>query len=583
MSVQSGSLAPRSTVTDASSRGNSGLELYGAYGVSTLAVGGQTYVYATGLLDNGLSVFRLGADGSLDNIQNLTDSGDTTYLQLTGATAITSATVGTTTYLYVAASLNHKPGYLNVFEVGSDGQLSFVSVFEDTAATQLSGIEGKMAVTTVGTGATQFLVATGDDDNGVSVFRIEADGSLTNTDNVHDNATLELDNAMDAVTAQVGTKTFVFVAGEDDNGLSVFELRADGTLANTDNVTDDGSLNLWGATGLATAKIDGTTYLIASGGYDDGLSVFAASDAGKLTNVFNIEDTATRGLNGAQGLTTFVLDGETYLSVSGRDDDALSVFHVGPGGVLTDVSVVFDSAGVALDGSYYNAVAEVDGKPLLISASYNENGLSVFELQSSGSTPTDPTTIIIGTSASETLAGTTGDDEVWGRDGKDTLSGLEGDDQLYGENGNDMLDGGLGNDVLDGGGGIDVLKGGDGADILKGMLGADTLEGGAGKDDFVLSAVKHSLPGAGADHILDFVSGVDRIVVSAIDANPAASGDQAFVLDADGSFSKGEVRQTLASDGSLLVEFNNDKDADIDFAIVLENMASVLGASDFDL
>jgi 6-phosphogluconolactonase (cycloisomerase 2 family) len=581
MSVQQGSLVPRSTVSDAAARGNSGPELYGAYAVSTLVVGTQTYVYATGSLDNGLSVFRLGADGSLDNIQNLSDSGDTTYLELTGATAITSATVGGTTYLYVAASLNHKPGYITTFEVGSGGRLTYVDTFADTTETQLSGIEGKMSVATVGTST--YLVATGDDDNGVSVFRIGADGRLTNTDNVHDNATLEIDNAMDAVTAKVGTKTFVFVAGEDDNGLSAFELRADGTLASTDNVPDNATLNLWGAMGLATAVVGNTTYLIASGGYDDGLSVFSVSSTGQLTNVFNIDDTATRGLNGAQGLTTFTMDGEIYLSVSGRDDDALSVFHVGTGGVLTDVSVVFAGAGVALDQTYYNAFADVGGTPLLISASYGNNGLSVFELQLSGSgTPTDPTTIIIGTAASETLTGTSGDDELWGRDGKDSLNGLDGNDKLYGENGADHLDGGLGNDLLDGGGSNDVLKGGDGADILMGMLGADTLEGGTGKDAFVFETVKHSLPGTGADHILDFVSGVDRIVVSAIDANPAKSGDQAFLLDTDASFSKGEIRQTLTG-SALLIEFNNDKDTDADFAIVLENMTSVLSASDFDL
>ena len=62
MSVQSGSFTPRFMATDAAARGGTGLELYGAYAVNTLVVGTETYVYATGSLDFGMSVFRLGQD-----------------------------------------------------------------------------------------------------------------------------------------------------------------------------------------------------------------------------------------------------------------------------------------------------------------------------------------------------------------------------------------------------------------------------------------------------------------------------------------------------------------------------------------
>lgn len=67
--------------------------------------------------------------------------------------------------------------------------------------------------------------------------------------------------------------------------------------------------------------------------------------------------------------------------------------------------------------------------------------------------------------------------------------------------------GGEGNDLLIGGAGRDKLSGGAGADALF-ASGGDTLTGGSGSDVFIFTAVT---PGASADAITDFASGIDRI------------------------------------------------------------------------
>ncbi len=66
--------------------------------------------------------------------------------------------------------------------------------------------------------------------------------------------------------------------------------------------------------------------------------------------------------------------------------------------------------------------------------------------------------IIIGTTASETLNGTNGRDFIYGGGGNDTLNGLGGDDCLVGGSGNDVLNGGFGNDVGFGGAGHDICN-----------------------------------------------------------------------------------------------------------------------------
>ncbi|MHC8386591.1 serralysin family metalloprotease [Pseudomonas sp. MDT2-39-1] len=75
--------------------------------------------------------------------------------------------------------------------------------------------------------------------------------------------------------------------------------------------------------------------------------------------------------------------------------------------------------------------------------------------------------------------------------------------------------GGSGNDLLIGNSVSNELKGGAGNDILFGAGGADKLWGGTGSDTFVFAASSDSKPGV-ADQILDFVSGLDKIDLTAI-------------------------------------------------------------------
>jgi hypothetical protein len=90
---------------------------------------------------------------------------------------------------------------------------------------------------------------------------VAANGALTFVSSTVDNGTLELDGAAAVTTAIVGGITYVFVAGSVDDGVSTFRLNVDGTLTNIagGNVTDAGSLELEGAHTLTTAKVTAKT------------------------------------------------------------------------------------------------------------------------------------------------------------------------------------------------------------------------------------------------------------------------------------------------------------------------------------
>ncbi|MBA9036734.1 choice-of-anchor Q domain-containing protein [Rhizobium leguminosarum] len=203
-------------------------------------------------------------------------------------------------------------------------------------------------------------------------------------------------------------------------------------------------------------------------------------------------------------------------------------------------------------------------------------------------TPTTPTQPTTPTAPTKEFIGTNGDDVLphtgQSNGGNETFKGLGGSDVLKGGAGADVLDGGTGNDtasyagsdavnvdlatkvasggqatgdkiagienltgssyndvltggngggnVLTGGAGADKLDGGAGNDVLIGGAGKDIMTGGIGEDTFILKAPTETGSGLNRDGITDFQHGVDKIDISAIDANGSAAGNGTFHFQA---------------------------------------------------
>lgn len=103
--------------------------------------------------------------------------------------------------------------------------------------------------------------------------------------------------------------------------------------------------------------------------------------------------------------------------------------------------------------------------------------------------------------------------------------------------------------------------------VLDGGTGSDTMTGGTGADCFVCRSVSESATDS-EDLILDFVSGVDAIDLSGVDADPMTTGDQAFAFIGSAPFSgtAGELRLTVSAPLAFL-RADLDGDGTADFAI----------------
>ena len=382
----------------------------------------------------------------------------------------------------------------------------------------------------------------------------------------------------DTIVETGGVDT-IYVAGDYAlaDALAIETLRVWGTGAH--RLTGNASANaLLGAVGADT---------LVGGGGTDALTGMAGADsligdagADRLTGGVGADT-----MSGAGGDDLYFADGEDMI-VEGADGGYDRVIASG------DLTI---DAGVAIE------MVRVG----------TSTGLSI-----SGNTLAAR---FIGAQGDDTLIGGGGDDTLAGGDGDDSLTGFDQSDRLDGGAGRDTLAGALGDDVYtvddqdliveaSGGGfdrvlatssltlspdaeievvrvaagpglqiigtaGVPLFIGSSGADTLVGGEGRDTLVGGDGEDRFVFRGVDDSLA-TGPDLIRDFVGGIDRIDLSALEG--------VFYIGAsDFSGSAGELRWEAAR-GSTLLQLDLDGDRDAEFAVRLLGVTS-LTLNDFDL
>ena len=202
--------------------------------------------------------------------ENTDNVGDGGALELNNLKAIATGVVDGTTYIFAGGNDDG----ISVFELNDDGTLTSVFNISDTGALELDNIRD-IAFTEVG--GNPMLVVVGGDD-AVSSFDVATDGSLTEADQIDQSGSLLLDGGQVVTTVTVGGNTFVITGNSDGNsnneGVSSFSLDSSGNLAFVDQIAegeDSSNLQLNGVRALATGEAGGTTYVIA-GGTDDGLS-----------------------------------------------------------------------------------------------------------------------------------------------------------------------------------------------------------------------------------------------------------------------------------------------------------------------
>lgn len=487
--------------------------------VSVSTADGKTFIY-TGGQSNGLNIFQMGADGSLTSLGLQTS---TVSSNLTDIEAMVSVDTGGTDFV-VTTSVGGNA--MTLWEVnpatGGLTQRDYVADSSNTAL-ELNDVRG-MDVARMADGS-QFIIAGGGDD-GVSVFRIDpTTKTLVNTFNIADNTNgaTEL-NDIDWVTSiTTDGGTFAYVGGQD-NGITVFRVNADGTLTAVQNFVN----------GTYTAAATGTSVAMSlgnlrAGDVNDGTGQLVVGSSGDgRVYFFNIDpatgmislDRAVTVPGSTEGIDSIgdmsvIAHGNTISLTGGRPWSPDGIVHGSDGSDSMGLGYVDAQGDAITDGG--DSIRGGAGNDTIDGAGGNDSidGGAGADLVLGG----DGDDLIRGGEDSDTLHGGAGGDHLFGEGGDDELHGDAGVDALYGGAGgdllyggadSDLLYGGTGDDTLHGDGGNDLLLGEDGADALHGGEGGDTLYGGAGRDTLAGGAGVDTLYG-GADADVFVAEGADLI------------------------------------------------------------------------
>ncbi len=184
--------------------------------VSAMASGqlkGRDFLFVASAFDAGISVFRVGADGSLDPRFLLTP-------EMVGFNAITTmatAQVGPRFFLLVGSA---ETDTLMVFRVSKGGKLKLIDSLIDKSETRFERIS---AIEVFEVEGRSFILA-GGADGGITLFELDYRGRLNVLEVVADEFTTTLNNISDIKVEIINGNIFVFVASATESGFTQFEL-----------------------------------------------------------------------------------------------------------------------------------------------------------------------------------------------------------------------------------------------------------------------------------------------------------------------------------------------------------------------
>jgi len=495
---------------------------------------------------------------------------------------------GSAAFLFVGSASEHG---ITGFSIAADGALSapqVVGMQESLPVQRVSALDA------VEVGDRNFLIAAGAGSSSLSVLLVADNGDLVVTDHLVDSRKTRFQGVSQLETVALDGHVFVIASGRDD-GMSLFRLTAEGRLVHLDSVADSLESSLEGLSAIGAMARAGGIDVLSTSANEAGLNRFwidfanpgrvvvrasgnlSGGDGDDLLSLRNgdgllqggagddiLSDGSGRDrLHGGAGADIFVLTADGQRDViedldPGRDTINLSAWVMLYS--LSQLDVQSTSWGAVLKhGDEELELRSLHGNPLddddlaaVLPAFLSHMDVTLAPLQFSEPLPgddpyvpptgpaPDPTPLappflpaglrlnggagadnlsggagndsIDGGDGNDTLHGGGGDDGIKGGSGDDLLRGGKGDDNLPGEDGHDMIYGEGGNDQIGGGYGDDMIWGGIGNDRAGGGPGSDTLHGGLGNDWFSAGAGRDYLHGGAGDDWLAGSWGHDTVI-----------------------------------------------------------------------
>lgn len=324
--------------------------------------------------------------------------------------------------------------------------------------------------------------------------------------------------AVEMLAVTAGTTTWLYAARPGGEGIGIFRANGTGQPEFLSQLADTPGTYAAGVSAMTSFAIDGETYLAAGSRGEGGVTVFLVGEDGELIPTDSLGIGQLVPLPGLESLRAVQAGGETYLLAAASGNSSLTVLRVDDGGLLSVADHVQDSLDTRFQSARCIDVITVKGWTFVLAAGADD-GLTLMVLLPGGrllhlETLADTAAAGLGNVTALRMVHLGDSLQILTVSGAEAgLTVLEIDLSQLGvavawARAGGTLAGAALRDLLVASEGIFGLSGGGGDDILVDGPGSQVLTGGAGADVFVMVA-----DGA-PDTIMDFDRSRDRIDLS---------------------------------------------------------------------
>ena len=227
-------------------------------------------------------------------------------------------------------------GHVRVFDLSatsSNPDISAISTISDQSSgfNTLNFASGIKTHTISGT--TYALVAS-HDDNGIQIININDPANPIATASITDNngGFTSLAGASEIHTTNINGNTYALVTARDDNGIQIININDPSNPTAIASITDGagGFDELQFPTDITTIQIRGSHYALAVGHDDNGIQIININDPSNPTAIASLTD-GVGGFNthgGATGIATAFVNGNIYALVASQDDHGVQIIDI---------------------------------------------------------------------------------------------------------------------------------------------------------------------------------------------------------------------------------------------------------------
>ncbi|MEJ2020838.1 MAG: calcium-binding protein [Maritimibacter sp.] len=475
--------------------------------MATASFGNRDYVLVASAQDEGgaISVFEIADDGTLSVTDHVLDTRDTRFGNVQD---IAIATHGDFTYVIVGGGDDG----LSLFQLLPDGSLQIIDTIMDDLSIGLTDVSAIAA----GVIGNTLRVLVGSQSEGLLTdlaVDLSGQGVLDQANIVGENITgSALDDTLvgnisaDQLSGGNGDDILVDGGGVDQltggSGADTFVLHDDGVddaILDFDPLRDLLDLSNWPMLHDPASLTVVSTQTGATVTWRDEILHITSVDHTALS-ADDVIAAVLPGVNRPMDLSDIVFPDDGTYDMTGTDGN--DVLRGGP-----EDETIFPGQGddTVWAGPGDDTVLGGAGSNTI----YLEAGDDTY-LDQDASTAGDGDTIY-GNGGNDTIATGIGDDTVFGGPGDDEIYTSDGDDIAYGKRGQDHIEGMDGNDTIYGGAGRDLIEGGDGDDVIEGNRGRDQISAGAGNDEVLGGRGRDFIYGGSGNDTLSGDNGYDRI------------------------------------------------------------------------